>query len=620
MSGVLKEQSSIKRYWLEPDSASVSPVSLSVTHLSGEVIETVRYSPRAGLEVIANLHRRHGVMVDFGREVGGFPRIVFGTGRCGKVGVQAFESTRHLVNPLGAEAVSLLEPPVYHDHLKGRGETELRLPHCGGFRYLWLYPEHPGRVTVREVSVDYTPHRPGGPDDCGYFLCSDERLNRIWFAGLHTMEMCTVSPARGGIDGRHPIGRGDWVLVDGAKRDRLIWTGDLGPMGAGTYVGTGNGAAVRDSLSSLAYFQMKNGYIPACSPGPLPGRVASGFFGDYTAWWVVCLYQYYLHTGDGETAREYFPQVKRALSYMRSQCKGGLFRQNPRNMFEWCFTVVRRGRPSYTNIMYYWALNSASHLAHEIGEESVSAGYVSRAFRLGEGIERALFDEERGVYVDTSSDRERVPQDANSLAIVSGLIYDPGTAAVALDYLKDTMWEEWGSANVDIPYYRFTPGIGPHNRRVVPFMNNYEALARFAAGDDDGALELIRRCWGGMVDQEPNTTFWEWKGPDGGVDGRFASLCHGWSAGATPLLSKYVLGIRPSEPGYRGFKVDPRLGDLEWAEGRVPVPGGFIEARVEKGAGKLNITVDMPAGHIIEGTQGRVIELAPKKAPKKKLR
>ncbi|MHB8896520.1 MAG: alpha-L-rhamnosidase-related protein [Candidatus Geothermincolia bacterium] len=584
MAGVLKETASVNDYWLEPDSRTVEPRSLSVTNLTGRILATVPYSEHAGLELKLTPTAQTGILIDFGREVGGYPHLTFGTGRCRRVAAQAVESLSHLQNPVVAEAVSRLDPIAYAVHFKAREGERAELPHCGGFRYLWLYPERRGRATLTDVSVDYTPHI-ADRDSCGYFLSSDDQLNRAWYAGLHTVQMCTINPRLGGADSNHKLGHYDWLVADGARRDRLVWTADLSPSGAAIYSSFNEPAAIRDSLLSLSSYQEKSGYIPACSPGPLVARFAGGLLGDYTAWWVVVLYQYYIHTGDIELVRELFPVIKRALAYMHGQCRGGMYRQTPFNMWEWCFTVLRFGKPAYTNVLYYWALNCASSMAHDIAESDVSIGYVSRAFRLGEAIERVLLDQERGVLVDTTADRGRVPQDANSLAIVSGLSGEPQDAGRILEYLRDRLWVEWGSTNVDIPYYRLTPGVQPHNKRVIPFMNNYEVLARFSAGDDKGAVELVRSCWGGMVDTEPNTTFWEWKGRDGGVDGHITSLCHGWSAGVTPLLTKYVLGIRPSGPGFRSFKFDPRPVGLEWAEGRVPVPGGFIEARVEKKKG-----------------------------------
>lgn len=604
MAGILKEKSAIKDYWLEPSSRKVEPRSVSVTDLKGKVIDKVPYSPAAGLEVRASPGRRHGVLIDFGKEVGGYGHLTFGTGRCHRIGVQAVESVSHILPPVLADPLSIPDPSIGHCHFRPKGQKPVDLPHYGGFRYLWLYPEAPGRVTLRDVWLDYTPYLTADIEACGYFLSSDDLLNRAWFAGLHTLEMCTVNPALGGPDGRHRIGEGEWVLIDGAKRDRLIWTGDLAPLAVTAFVSNFNTGAVRDSLRSLAGLQHSNGYIPACSPGPITGRIANGFFGDYVAWWVIVLYQYYLHTGDREFLDEMFPVVKRALHYLRSQCRGGLFRQTPFNMMEWCFTVFRLGKPAYTNMIYFWALNCASFLANELGEEEISAGYVSRAFRLSEVIERELWDSERGAFVDTTADRGRVPQDANSLAIVSGLVGEPDKARRVLEYLREHCWEQWGSTNVDIPYYRFSFGLSPHNKRVVPFMNNYEALAWFMSGDNKAAMELIRRCWGNMVEREPGTTFWEWAGKGGGVDNHFSSLCHGWSAGVVPLLSKFVLGIRPTGTAYRRYKFDPRPVGLEWVEGRVPVPGGFIEARIEKRKGVVDVKVKAPRGVKVEGAGG----------------
>jgi len=584
LAGILKETASVKDYWLEPDSRTVEPRTLSVTTLSGKVQGSVGYSEGAGLELKFTATSHKGILVDFGKEVGGYPRLTFGTGGCGRVGAQAVESISHLQNALVAEVSSLADPVIYCHHFKAREGVRVEMPHCGGFRYLWIYPVLPGRVTLADVAVSYTPHV-ADPGSSGYFLSSDDRLNRAWYAGLHTVQMCTIDPALGGADSRHRIGRSDWVIVDGARRDRLVWTADLAPAGAAVYTSFNESGAIRDSLLSLSRFQEKSGYIPACSPGPIPARVASGFFGDYVAWWVVVIYQYFMHTGDIDLVRELFPVIKRALAYLHGQTRGGLFRQTPLNMWEWCFTVFRLGKPAYTNVMYYWALNCASSIAHEIGETDVSIGFVSRAFRLGEAIERALFDEGKGAFVDTTADRGRVPQDANALAIVAGLSGDPQTSRRILDYMRDHLWVDWGSTNVDVPYYRLTPGLQPHNKRVVPFMNNYEVLARFAAHDDAGALELLRRCWGGMVVTEPGTTFWEWSGKNGGVDGHLTSLCHGWSAGVVPLLSKYVLGLRPSGPGYRSYVFDPRPSGLDWVEGRVPVRDGFIEARIERKKG-----------------------------------
>jgi hypothetical protein len=73
---------------------------------------------------------------------------------------------------------------------------------------------------------------------------ADELINRIWYAGAYTAQLCTIDPHYGNslnffgvidgsqtIDGSIPwwsnstIANSSSVLVDGPKRDRLVWPG-----------------------------------------------------------------------------------------------------------------------------------------------------------------------------------------------------------------------------------------------------------------------------------------------------------------------------------------------------------------------------------------------------------
>ena len=146
-----------------------------------------------------------------------------------------------------------------------------------------------------------------------------------------------------------------------------------------------------------------------------------------------------------------------------------------------------------------------------------------------------------------------------------------------------------------------------------------------------GCLDCIRDYWGGML-QLGATTFWEdfdvdWMenaaridelpqaaaeagqsaegelarvdvhGTYGGFcyQGYRHSLCHGWASGATPWLSENVLGVRILEPGCRKVKIEPHLGDLEWAKGTYPTPYGEISvSHVRQSDGTIATEVDAP--------------------------
>jgi alpha-L-rhamnosidase len=95
---------------------------------------------------------------------------------------------------------------------------------------------------------------------------------------------------------------------------------------------------------------------------------------------------------------------------------------------------------------------------------------------------------------------------------------------------------------------------------------------------------------------------WEALAPDGSpatresAGGTFASLAHGWASGPTSALSKYVLGVRPIQPGYKTWLIEPQPGDLSWAEGRVPTPYGPIAVRWQKTPRGLRLEINVPNG------------------------
>jgi alpha-L-rhamnosidase len=138
---------------------------------------------------------------------------------------------------------------------------------------------------------------------------------------------------------------------------------------------------------------------------------------------------------------------------------------------------------------------------------------------------------------------------------------------------------------------------------IAPYETGWEVLGRLATGQTQGALDLIRQVWGLMLPE--NTPYysggcWEYVAQTGlpGL-GAGTSLAHGWSSGATPALSMYVLGGRPLTSGYKTFLVEPQPGDLSWARGRVPTPRGpvAIDWTVHANAASgFTLKVEVPPG------------------------
>jgi hypothetical protein len=81
------------------------------------------------------------------------------------------------------------------------------------------------------------------------------------------------------------------------------------------------------------------------------------------------------------------------------------------------------------------------------------------------------------------------------------------------------------------------------------------------------------------------------------------SLCHAWGASPIYLFGKYYLGVKPTSPGFKTYRIDPALGGLKWMKGTVPTPNGnislditmnTIRVKADEGVGILTIKSSTP--------------------------
>ena len=91
-----------------------------------------------------------------------------------------------------------------------------------------------------------------------------------------------------------------------------------------------------------------------------------------------------------------------------------------------------------------------------------------------------------------------------------------------------------------------------------------------------------------MVENEKHSTLFEgWgTGKDGFGGG---SSNHAWSGGGLTILSQYVCGLYPLEPGWKKFMVKPNLAGLCYAEtGNITMAG-----KVAIGLNKINTGMEI---------------------------
>ena len=378
----------------------------------------------------------------------------------------------------------------------------------------------------------------------GAFRCSDERLNAVFETAVRTVHLCCQD-----------------YLWDGIKRDRLVWAGDMHPETMAVLSVFGAAPVLPDTLDYLAAVTPPDAWM-----NTMP---------TYTLWFIRNLAEWVRYTGDTVFLAKHADYLERTFDHVLSGMEDGQWRAG--NFLDWPTKHNPAAATAGTQALALLAAHDAAFLAETAGR----APFAEKATAMAAELSRLRPD----------------PHGAKSAA-----------ALLALSGLR-------------APKTMFKQVLGANGHAgVSTFYGYYMLEAMSAAGEDQRALDTVRDYWGAMLDMGA-TSFWEdfnlaWTENAFRIDelpvpgkrdihgdfGEFCypgfrhSLCHGWSCGPAPWCIRHILGIRPLGMGCRQVEVRPFLGNLDWAEGAMALPGGdTVRVRVERGPdGRLEMQVAAP--------------------------
>lgn len=407
----------------------------------------------------------------------------------------------------------------------------------------------------------------------GSFKCSDEVLNGIWSASVRTCQLAAIperkEPLEFEYDGKQiTLGPAYAYLSDGAKRDRLVWSGDLWWADLNMYYAFGPGSPyMPGSIRMLAENQTPEGYVQACPYPESHGPLKTGEYGpfqsdEFAAWLVPVVYNYWLYTGDEKLVTDILPVLEKLMAYLESHCRDdGIFEQRmetSKNAGELRFGDTSVNHRAYMNVLLAGCFDAMSKLSGKTGH------YAAKAKKLRAQIEE-LFALEGGGLAKSLEDSALSPE---ATALWHAL---PGCAAVK--------------------YPRAKYGCIWHAK--------FQALAiraLFESGYTEEAVKAIyEHNWPKILDPG-------WKGLRTTYECMHMNT-KGWGDESHPdtaiagLLSRYILGIAPEAPGYSEFSFRPgRTESISSANGNVPTPFGMISASWTYSNGSWNIGISVPAG------------------------
>ena len=400
----------------------------------------------------------------------------------------------------------------------------------------------------------------------GSFECSDERLNEIWQTGARTVHLNMQE-----------------YLWDGIKRDRLVWMGDMHPEVMTVSSVFGYNKVVPKSLELLK------------SVTPLPNWMNTMY--TYSLWWIIVQRDWYHFHGDEqylENQREYLVGLLDILLNKRVSEDG--FETSGGGFLDWPSNANKPAMRAGTQALMMMAIKAGAELCSQLGEEAMATRCRDRYARMEQAAPTVV----EQYFSEAEHPTAPGSKQAAALMALAGI--------VDAEKANEVLTVEGA-------------------RGFSTFYGYYMLQAMAKAGNYEGAMQVIRDFWGGMLDMGA-TSFWEdfnidWLPnaapidelvPEGKKDihGDFGaycyegfrhSLCHGWASGPTTWLIRHTLGVEVVEAACKVVKITPHLGDLEWAKGSFPTPYGDITiSHTRKADGSIKSEIKAPRGvKIIRG-------------------
>nr|WP_320037800.1 alpha-L-rhamnosidase C-terminal domain-containing protein [uncultured Bacteroides sp.] len=494
---------------------------------------------------VSSTPQTQGVLVDFGKETFGYIKLEQLKGN-GKVNIFYGESKEEAMSTGSCETLDRFE-------INNAEAKDYTVEGSKAFRYVYIVTD-PG-VSFAKASMLYESL----PETYrGSFRCSDPEINKIWDVAAYTMHLTTRE-----------------FFIDGIKRDRWVWSGD----------------AIQSYL--MNYYLFFDSHTVGRTINLLRGKdpVTSHIntIMDYTFYWFLSVYDYYLYTGDRHLIEQLYPKMATMMDYV-------LGRTNKDGMVEgmtgdWVFVdwadgyMDKHGELSFEQILFCKSLETMAVCADLTGNKEDKAKYDKLATALKSKLEPAFWNNEKQGFVHNrlnGKQSEQVTRYANMFGILFDYLNDQKKQAVKKSVILNN-----SIMKISTPYMRF-----------------YELESLCALGEQTNVTKEIKDYWGGML-KLGATSFWEKYNPEDKGSKHYEmygrpfgkSLCHAWGSSPIYLLGKYYLGVKPLKPGYSEFAINPSLGGLKWIEGTVPTPKGGIHVymdtktiKIKAGEGKGYLT------------------------------
>lgn len=385
-------------------------------------------------------------------------------------------------------------------------------------------------VVIRQKVYNYRFN-----DSSSAFTCSDTVLNQVW-------DMCKYTIKATSFAG---------LYIDG-DRERIPYEADA-------------------YINQLSHYCVDNEYLMA--------RNTNEYFMKNPTWpteWllhtVLLFYNDYLYTGNIESISTYYDALKRKTLMDLEREDGLISVKSPlltkevlksigskeaiRDIVDWPVNE-RDGYDmadvnTVVNAFHYINLKLMADIAGVLGKQTDSIEFSQKSMLVKKTINEKLFDKTKGIYIDGEHSTHSSLH-ANMFPLVFGL--------VPKEHLKTVV--------------KFVKSKG---MACSVYGAQYLLEALYQQGEADYALRLMTsksdRSWWNMIASGSTMALEAW-------DMKYkpnADWNHAWGTAPANIVTRYMWGITPAEPGFTKVKIQPQLSNLSFSKIKVPTLKGAITA------------------------------------------
>ncbi len=335
---------------------------------------------------------------------------------------------------------------------------------------------------------------------------------------------------------------------------------------AGVYV---DGDRERIPYEADAYLNQLSHY--SCDPDPQMARDTYDHLMKQPTWpteWaphmIFMAHAEWLQTGDQAWIASRFEALKKKTLSERARADGLLVsnqkQQKRDDIVDWptterdgyVFTPVN----TVVNAFHLRALQLMSELAIAARKPDNAKSYQQQYQKTLAALQEKLIDPQTGIFKDGESTKHSSLH-ANLFPLAFGLVPEKNRKRV-IAFIKQ------------------------RGMRCSVYAAQYLLEGLYEQGEAQTALDLMLadgdRSWKHMLNSGTSITWEAW-------DNKYKpnqDWNHAWGAAPANILPRYVIGVRPTKPGWSEILIAPQPASLTSLLGKVPSPRGPVHLKWEK--------------------------------------